>query len=129
MTALEYPRDKLQVLLLLEADDDVTIEAARECGESEVITIVLVPPAEPRTKPKACNYGLHFATGEIITIYDAEDLPEPLQLRRVVAAFRSCPTTSPACRPSSTTTTGTRTSSPVVHRRIRAVVRLPAARA
>ncbi len=92
MSALEYPRDKLQVLLLLEADDDVTINAARECGSSDVITIVLVPPAEPRTKPKACNYGLHFATGDIVTIYDAEDLPEPLQLRRVVAAFRKLST-------------------------------------
>ena len=50
--------------------------------ESETVTILLVPPAEPRTKPKACNYGLHFATGDIVTIFDAEDLPEPLQLRR-----------------------------------------------
>ncbi|OBG88835.1 N-acetylglucosaminyltransferase [Mycobacterium sp. E802] len=91
MDALDYPRDRLQVLLLLEADDDVTIEAAKECGESDVITILLVPPADPRTKPKACNYGLHFATGEIVTIFDAEDLPEPLQLRRVVAAFRDLP--------------------------------------
>jgi cellulose synthase/poly-beta-1,6-N-acetylglucosamine synthase-like glycosyltransferase len=91
MAALEYPREKLQVLLLLEADDAVTIEAAERCAQSDVITIVLVPPAEPRTKPKACNYGLHFATGEIITIYDAEDMPEPLQLRRVVAAFDQLP--------------------------------------
>ncbi|WP_458319508.1 glycosyltransferase [Mycolicibacterium brisbanense] len=91
MDALEYPRDKLQVLLLLEADDQVTIDAAEACGESDVITILLVPPAEPRTKPKACNYGLHFATGDIVTIFDAEDLPEPLQLRRVVKAFRQLP--------------------------------------
>lgn len=91
MDALEYPADRLQVLLLLEADDQVTIDAAKACGESDKITIVLVPPADPRTKPKACNYGLHFATGEIVTIFDAEDLPEPLQLRRVVAAFRQLP--------------------------------------
>ena len=91
MAALEYPKEKLQVLLLLEADDDVTIAAARRCAEVDAITIVLVPPAEPRTKPKACNYGLHFATGEVVTIYDAEDLPEPLQLRRVVAAFARLP--------------------------------------
>lgn len=91
MAALEYPREKLQILLLLEADDDVTITAAKRCKDSEAITIVLVPPAEPRTKPKACNYGLQFATGEIVTIYDAEDLPEPLQLRRVVAAFADLP--------------------------------------
>ena len=91
MAALEYPADKLQVLLLLEADDDVTIAAAKACGESDAITILLVPPADPRTKPKACNYGLYFATGDIVTIFDAEDLPEPLQLRRVVAAFRELP--------------------------------------
>lgn len=91
MSALEYPADELQVLLLLEADDEVTINAAKACTQSEMITTVLVPPANPRTKPKACNYGLYFATGEIITIYDAEDLPEPLQLRRVVGAFRQLP--------------------------------------
>jgi glycosyltransferase XagB len=91
MSALEYPKHKLQVLLLLEADDQVTIDAARAEADSELITIVLVPPADPRTKPKACNYGLHFATGEIVTIYDAEDLPEPLQLRRVVAVFAQLP--------------------------------------
>ncbi|MGX9789950.1 glycosyltransferase [Mycobacterium sp. MMS18-G62] len=91
MAALEYPIDKLQVLLLLEEDDDVTIAAAKGTAESDAISIVLVPPAEPRTKPKACNYGLYFADGAIVTIYDAEDRPEPLQLRRVVAAFRGLP--------------------------------------
>ncbi|MDT5304223.1 MAG: glycosyltransferase XagB, partial [Mycobacterium sp.] len=93
MAALDYPRDKLQVLLLLEADDEVTIAAAKGTADSDAITTVLVPPAEPRTKPKACNYGLYFATGDFVTIYDAEDRPEPLQLRRVVAAFRSLPDT------------------------------------
>ena len=91
MARLDYPADKLQILLLLEADDDITIAAARVSITTNTITTVLVPPAEPRTKPKACNYGLQFATGDIITIYDAEDLPEPLQLRRVAAAFRMLP--------------------------------------
>ncbi|MDV3127578.1 glycosyltransferase [Mycobacterium sp. 21AC1] len=94
ITALEYPQDKLQVLLLLEADDQATIDAANACEDeafTQVITTILVPPADPRTKPKACNYGLFFATGHIVTIYDAEDLPEPLQLRRVAAAFARLP--------------------------------------
>ena len=50
-----------------------------------------MPDSLPKTKPKACNYGLQFATGEIVTIYDAEDVPEPLPLRRVVAAFNQLP--------------------------------------
>lgn len=91
MARLEYPADKIQILLLLEADDDVTIAAAASYQDSETVTTILVPPADPRTKPKACNYGLSFATGDIITIYDAEDLPEPLQLRRTVAAFARLP--------------------------------------
>ena len=81
----------MQVLLLLEEDDAVTIEAALAAGVDEVVSILKVPAADPRTKPKACNYGLHFSTGEIVTIYDAEDSPDPLQLRRVVATFAKLP--------------------------------------
>ncbi|QNG20194.1 glycosyltransferase [Rhodococcus triatomae] len=91
MEALEYPADKLEVLLLLEADDESTIAAAEKVCHGTVTRILTVPAAEPRTKPKACNYGMHFSDGEIVTIYDAEDGPDPLQLRRVVAAFRRLP--------------------------------------
>jgi cellulose synthase/poly-beta-1,6-N-acetylglucosamine synthase-like glycosyltransferase len=85
---LEYPADRLDVRLLLEADDVETIAAARMSVGSAPIAIILVPSAEPRTKPKACNFGLQGASGEYVTIFDAEDRPEPLQLRRAVAAMR-----------------------------------------
>lgn len=88
---LNYPRSKLDMQLLLEADDDGTVNSARNSEAAELFNIILVPAAEPRTKPKACNYGLLIAKGEIVTIYDAEDVPDPLQLRRVVAAFRKLP--------------------------------------
>ncbi|GAB3593462.1 Beta-monoglucosyldiacylglycerol synthase [Corynebacterium faecale] len=91
MNALDYPRHLLQVLLMLEEDDLPTIEEAERANLGEISTIIKVPPAQPRTKPKACNYGLHFATGEIVTIFDAEDIPDPLQLRRVVVAFERSP--------------------------------------
>lgn len=87
VSSIDYPADKLEVLLLLEADDDVTIDAAEAAGLGEVCQILRIPPADPRTKPKACNYALHYATGEIVTIFDAEDRPDPLQLRRVAVAF------------------------------------------
>ena len=95
MANLEYPRDKLQVLLLLEADDAVTIEAANRCANSDAISILLVPPAEPRTNPKACNYGMHFAAGDIVMIYDAEDLPESLSFAGWSRPSRRCPTMLP----------------------------------
>lgn len=85
---LDYPISKLDVKLVLEADDIETIEAAKQLGLEAFFEIIRVPPSQPKTKPKACNYALHFARGELVTIYDAEDVPEPDQLKRVVAAFR-----------------------------------------
>ena len=89
LRALEYPRDRLDLKLLLEADDHETIAAARAVAPD--LEIVLVPPGEPRTKPKALNCGLQAARGEYVTIYDAEDNPDPLQLRRAVVGFRRLP--------------------------------------
>ena len=53
----------------------------------------MVPHSLPKTKPKACNYAMSLPDldGEMITLYDAEDVPDPLQLRRAVVAFRRVP--------------------------------------
>jgi glycosyltransferase XagB len=84
----DYPPDRLDVKLLVEADDHVTIDAVRRAMPGDQFEMVAVPPAEPRTKPKALNFGLTLARGEFVAIYDAEDEPEPLQLRRAVVAMR-----------------------------------------
>jgi glycosyltransferase XagB len=88
---LNYPRSKLDIKLLLEEGDTETIEAAKKLQLESIFEIVRVPPSQPQTKPKACNYGLHFAQGEYVTIFDAEDKPEPDQLKKVVLAFRKAP--------------------------------------
>jgi cellulose synthase/poly-beta-1,6-N-acetylglucosamine synthase-like glycosyltransferase len=88
---LNYPRSKLDIKLLLEEGDSATIEAAKKLQLESIFEIVRIPPSQPQTKPKACNYGLHFAQGEIVTIFDAEDKPEPDQLKKVVIAFRNAP--------------------------------------
>jgi cellulose synthase/poly-beta-1,6-N-acetylglucosamine synthase-like glycosyltransferase len=88
---LEYPADKLDIRLLLEEDDAETIEAAEAAHPGPQFTIVRVPHSEPKTKPKACNVGLEGSRGKYVTIYDAEDRPEPLQLRRAVYGFQHLP--------------------------------------
>lgn len=88
LAALDYPADKLDVMLLLEADDEETIAAARAMDLPDYIDVVVVPFGSPQTKPRACNYGLSLARGEYAVIYDAEDRPDPDQLRVAVAAFR-----------------------------------------
>ena len=88
VSQFEYPPDRLDVKLLIEADDAETIRAIEEAMPGDQFEMVLVPAADPRTKPKALNYGLTLARGELVAIYDAEDEPEPLQLRRAVVAMR-----------------------------------------
>jgi cellulose synthase/poly-beta-1,6-N-acetylglucosamine synthase-like glycosyltransferase len=85
---IDYPRSKLDIKLVLEEDDTETIEAAKKLALDATFEIVRVPHSEPKTKPKACNYALRLARGKYLTIYDAEDQPEPDQLKKVVAAFR-----------------------------------------
>ncbi|MFL9868523.1 glycosyltransferase family 2 protein [Paraburkholderia fungorum] len=88
---LHYPRAKLDIKLVLEANDAPTIEAAKALGLEGIFEIIRVPPSHPQTKPKACNYALRYARGDYVVIYDAEDKPESDQLRRVVAAFQRAP--------------------------------------
>lgn len=84
---LDYPREKLDVKFLLEWDDKETLEAVEKHGLPSYGEIVIVPPGEPRTKPRACNHGLRRAKGNYLVIYDAEDRPESDQLKKAIAAF------------------------------------------
>jgi cellulose synthase/poly-beta-1,6-N-acetylglucosamine synthase-like glycosyltransferase len=85
---IDYPHDRLDIKLLVECDDDETAAIADELGRRGPFEVLRVPLGAPRTKPRACNYGLSFARGEFTVIYDAEDRPERDQLRKAVAGFR-----------------------------------------
>ena len=84
---LDYPTDKLQILLLTEENDAETRNAIQALKLPACFTLLTVPAGVPQTKPRACNYGLLHATGEYVVIYDAEDIPDPLQLKKVVMTF------------------------------------------
>jgi glycosyltransferase XagB len=84
---MDYPRSKLDIKLVLEDGDNATIQAAKDLALDATFEIIRVPPSQPQTKPKACNYALRLARGKYLTIYDAEDKPEPDQLKKAVAAF------------------------------------------
>jgi cellulose synthase/poly-beta-1,6-N-acetylglucosamine synthase-like glycosyltransferase len=85
--SIDYPKTKLDVIVLMEANDEETVAAAKAMRPPEYVRLLVVPPGHPQTKPRACNYGLAFARGKYVVIYDAEDRPEPDQLRLALAAF------------------------------------------
>lgn len=88
---LDWPKSKLDVLLLLEENDTETIKAAQDIDLPSFVRVVIVPHSQPKTKPKACNYGLAFARGEYVVIYDAEDRPDADQLKKAYLGFQNSP--------------------------------------
>jgi len=91
LTRLDYPPDRLDVRLIVEADDRETRLAAERAALGAAIDVVVVPPSRPRTKPKALNFALATVDADFVTIYEAEDRPDPDQLRRAIAAFAAGP--------------------------------------
>lgn len=87
LARLDYPTDNLDIKLLLEDRDYATIAEARRLNREGRFDIVIVPDSAPQTKPKACNYALPTARGDLLVIYDAEDEPEPSQLRIAAETF------------------------------------------
>ncbi len=95
--ALDYPPEKLQIILALEADDHATRDAVAALELGPQYRVVLAPASGPRGKPKALNAALPFVSGEFVVVYDAEDRPEPGQLREAVARFAHDPDGRLAC--------------------------------
>lgn len=89
---IAYPHALLDVVLVLEENDTLTKTALQECTVPHWMRIVEVPTGcGLTTKPRAMNYALDFCDGEIVGIWDAEDAPDPNQLRHVAARFAQAP--------------------------------------
>lgn len=91
LDAIDYPKHKLDIRILLEEDDEETIAVLNKMKLPSYYTLLVVPDTQPHTKPKACNYGLIRARGDYVVIYDAEDIPDPDQLKKVYLAFKELP--------------------------------------
>jgi hypothetical protein len=86
---LEYPKEKLDVKLIVEEQDSKTIKNVKWLKPPAFFEIIYVPYSLPQTKPKACNYALQFCKGEYVTIYDAEDCPDKFQLLKALEVYEN----------------------------------------
>ncbi len=84
---LDYPRDLLDILLVVEEEDHLTRNALKAVDLPPWMRVIVVPDGPLKTKPRALNFGLDLCRGSIIGVYDAEDAPEPSQIRKVVERF------------------------------------------
>ncbi len=88
LAALDYPPEKLDIKLILEPDDAQTRAAILAAHLPPRFEIITAAPIGPRTKPKALNAALPFARGTFVAVFDAEDVPDPGQLRAALACFQ-----------------------------------------
>jgi len=90
---LDWPKEKLDLVFACEADDSETLTALKLRRHRYRFRIITIPTGGPRTKPKALQTALPFCRGRYLTIYDAEDIPSPSQIREAWQAFRYGPAT------------------------------------
>lgn len=88
---LRYPEDRLDIKLVLEEHDIVMQRAVAALDLAHHFEVIVVPAGLPQTKPRALNYALQFCRGELLTIFDAEDVPEPDQLEKAAMRFAVAP--------------------------------------
>jgi cellulose synthase/poly-beta-1,6-N-acetylglucosamine synthase-like glycosyltransferase len=88
----DYPRAKLDIKLLVEEDDAATLAAIQALELPPRYETIVAPAGWPRTKPRALNVALPVARGDLVVVFDAEDAPDPTQLRRAAARFAADPT-------------------------------------
>ena len=79
--ALDYPRDRLQIIVASDGSTDATAECARAAGASLVLDL------PPGGKVAALNAAAEQAAGEILAFSDANSVWARDALRRLVAPF------------------------------------------
>ncbi|MDP2063351.1 MAG: glycosyltransferase [Phaeovulum sp.] len=87
LARLSYPRELLDVLLVVEEEDAATRAVLARIRLPHWARVIVVPDGPIRTKPRALNFALNFCRGTIIGVYDAEDAPDPDQIFAVVRRF------------------------------------------
>ncbi|MBN2628922.1 MAG: glycosyltransferase [Rhodobacteraceae bacterium] len=87
LSRLDYPRELLDIVLVVEEEDATTRTALTAANLPSWMRQVVVPGGRVKTKPRALNFALDHCRGSIIGVYDAEDAPEPDQITRIVQRF------------------------------------------
>jgi cellulose synthase/poly-beta-1,6-N-acetylglucosamine synthase-like glycosyltransferase len=84
---INYPKAKLDIKILVEIDDIETRMSIMMQQLSAIFDVIVCPAMSPRTKPRALNIGLAYAKSDYIVVYDAEDEPDPNQLKKAATSF------------------------------------------
>lgn len=84
---LDYPPEKKEIIVVEDGSVDGTVELCKEYVKRCPSQIKLVRQTESDGKPSALNCGLKHVTGEIVAVFDADNVPERDVLLKAVSYF------------------------------------------
>ncbi len=87
MLKLEYPKDRLQIIVINDGSKDGTKSIIEQYAVKDArVQLFDIPKGEGgRGKSRTLNLGIKQAKGDIIAIYDADNTPDKDSLRYLVA--------------------------------------------
>jgi len=91
---LNYPDDRFEILVINPGSKDRTAEIARSLAAQNKRTIKVIDAIndfEHHGKPRALNFGLRYAAGEIIVVYDADSLVDKMAVKYLVSYLLAHP--------------------------------------
>jgi glycosyltransferase XagB len=91
LNKIDYPRAKLDFKFVIEEDDEETLAALADARHLSSFEIIVAPAGMPRTKPRALNVALPLMRGQFVTVFDAEDAPDPGQIKMAAQCFAAAP--------------------------------------
>ncbi len=82
LLALDYPSEKLEILVINDGSTDRTAEVAKPFTADPRLRLLEVPALRAaRGKAAALNFGVRYARHAVLAVYDADNTPEPGALR------------------------------------------------
>jgi len=87
LTKIDYPSDKYETIIVDDSSLDVTSDICKKFESLYPDRIRYFHRGIPSGKPSALNYGLKFAKGEIVGVFDADNIPDPDVLIKTAKHF------------------------------------------
>lgn len=87
LSMLTYPADKMEIIIVEDGSCDGTLDICMKYAEESRRNVKILHRAVSNGKPSALNYGVMHAKGDIIAIFDADNVPAHDTLLNVCKYF------------------------------------------
>jgi len=93
LLSIDYPKDKMEIIVVEGDSKDATKEICDTYSRKDK-TIKVLHEGTSNGKPGALNLALPHVTGEIVGVFDADNVPERNVLRRIASYFQDATVTA-----------------------------------